>query len=179
MKDVYRQIAVRDSLRALREREKELVEANAAEQARLDSLALADSLRHSKPIMKPKSDTLSVKDTLKKDTDKIAALDSLETPKVLTPKELKQAKKAEKKAAAEARRKQRIEKKEARWAELDKRDAEKLAAKQEKAKEKERKRKRKFLQETLKQEEDDATALEKYRKQYEKKKARQEARLSK
>ena len=179
MKDVYRQIAVRDSLRALREREKELVEANAAEQARLDSLALADSLRHSKPIMKPKSDTLSVKDTLKKDTDKIAALDSLETPKVLTPKELKQAKKAEKKAAAEAKRKQRIEKKEARWAELDKRDAEKLAAKQEKAKEKERKRKRKFLQETLKQEEDDATALEKYRKQYEKKKARQEARLSK
>ena len=179
MKDVYRQIAVRDSLRALREREKELAEANAAEQARLDSLALADSLRHSKPIMKPKSDTLSVKDTLKKDTDKIAALDSLETPKVLTPKELKQAKKAEKKAAAEARRKQRIEKKEARWAELDKRDAEKLAAKQEKAKEKERKRKRKFLQETLKQEEDDATALEKYRKQYEKKKARQEARLSK
>ena len=179
MKDVYRQIAVRDSLRALREREKELAEANAAEQARLDSLALADSLRHSKPIMKPKSDTLSVKDTLKKDTDKIAALDSLETPKVLTPKELKQAKKAEKRAAAEARRKQRIEKKEARWAELDKRDAEKLAAKQEKAKEKERKRKRKFLQETLKQEEDDATALEKYRKQYEKKKARQEARLSK
>ena len=179
MKDVYRQVAVRDSLRALREREKELVEANAAEQARLDSLALADSLRHSKPIMKPKSDTLSVKDTLKKDTDKIAALDSRETPKVLTPKELKQAKKAEKKAAAEARRKQRIEKKEARWAELDKRDAEKLAAKQEKAKEKERKRKRKFLQETLKQEEDDATALEKYRKQYEKKKARQEARLSK
>ena len=179
MKDVYRQIAVRDSLRALREREKELAEANAAEQARLDSLALADSLRHSKPIMKPKSDTLSVKDTLKKDTDKIAALDSRETPKVLTPKELKQAKKAEMKAAAEARRKQRIEKKEARWAELDKRDAEKLAAKQEKAKEKERKRKRKFLQETLKQEEDDATALEKYRKQYEKKKARQEARLSK
>ena len=179
MKDVYRQVAVRDSLRALREREKELVEANAAEQARLDSLALADSLRHSKPIMKPKSDTLSVKDTLKKDTDKIAALDSRETPKVLTPKELKQAKKAEMKAAAEARRKQRIEKKEARWAELDKRDAEKLAAKQEKAKEKERKRKRKFLQETLKQEEDDATALEKYRKQYEKKKARQEARLSK
>ena len=179
MKDVYRQIAVRDSLRALREREKELAEANAAEQARLDSLALADSLRHSKPIMKPKSDTLSVKDTLKKDTDKIAALDSLETPKVLTPKELKQAKKAEKRAAAEAKRKQRIEKKEARWAELDKRDAEKLAAKQEKAKEKERKRKRKFLQDTLKQEEDDATALEKYRKQYEKKKARQEARLSK
>lgn len=179
MKDVYRQIAVRDSLRALREREKELAKANAAEQARLDSLALADSLRHSKPIMKPKSDTLSVKDTLKKDTDKIAALDSLETPKVLTPKELKQAKKAEKRAAAEAKRKQRIEKREARWAELDKRDAEKLAAKQEKAKEKERKRKRKFLQETLKQEEDDATALEKYRKQYEKKKARQEARLSK
>lgn len=179
MKDVYRQIAVRDSLRALREREKELAEANEAEHARLDSLALADSLRHSKPIMKPKSDTLSVKDTLKKDTDKIAALDSLETPKVLTPKELKQAKKAEKRAAAEAKRKQRIEKKEARWAELDKRDAEKLAAKQEKAKEKERKRKRKFLQETLKQEEDDATALEKYRKQYEKKKARQEARLSK
>lgn len=179
MKDVYRQIAVRDSLRALRERERELAEANAAQQARLDSLALADSLLRSKPQLKQKSDTLSVEDTLDKAVEEVAALDSLETPKVLTPKELKQAKKAEKRAAAEAKRKQRIEKKEARWAELDKRDAEKLAAKQEKAKEKERKRKRKFLQETLKQEEDDATALEKYRKQYEKKKARQEARLSK
>ena len=179
MKDVYRQIAVRDSLRALRERERELAEANAAQQARLDSLALADSLLRSKPQLKQKSDTLSVEDTLDKAVEEVAALDSLETPKVLTPEELKQAKKAEKRAAAEAKRKQRIEKKEARWAELDKRDAEKLAAKQEKAKEKERKRKRKFLQETLKQEEDDATALEKYRKQYEKKKARQEARLSK
>ena len=179
MKDVYRQIAVRDSLRALRERERELAEANALEQARLDSLAHADSLLRSRPIMKPKTDSLSVKDTLKKDLDKVAALDSLEAPKVMTPEELKKAKKEEKKAAAEAKRKKKIEEREARWAELDKRDAEKLAAKQEKAKEKERKRKRKFLKDALKQAEDEAKILEKYRKQYEKKKARQEARLSK
>lgn len=180
MEDVYRQIAVRDSLRAVREQERKMAEAMAAEQARLDSLATADSLALVASLDKSAiAEKLPVKDTaaVVKDSIKVAGAPSAE--KVLTEKELKEAQKAERKAAAEAKKKKKIEAREAKWAELDKRDAEKLAAKEEKRKEKERKRKRKFLEETLKQAEDEAKTLEKYRKQYEKKKARHEARLSK
>ena len=180
MEDVYRQIAVRDSLRAVREQERKMAEAMAAEQARLDSLATADSLALVASLDKSAiAEKLPVKDTaaVVKDSIKVAGAASAE--KVLTGKELKEAQKAERKAAAEAKKKKKIEAREAKWAELDKRDAEKLAAKEEKRKEKERKRKRRFLEETLKQAEDEAKTLEKYRKQYEKKKARHEARLSK
>ena len=180
MEDVYRQIAVRDSLRAVREQERKMAEAKAAEQARLDSLATADSLALVASLDKSTiAEKLPVKDTaaVVKDSIKVAGAASAE--KVLTGKELKEAQKAERKAAAEAKKKKKIEAREAKWAELDKRDAEKLAAKEEKRKEKERKRKRRFLEETLKQAEDEAKTLEKYRKQYEKKKARHEARLSK
>ena len=180
MEDVYRQIAVRDSLRAVREQERKMAEAMAAEQARLDSLATADSLALVASLDKSAiAEKLPVKDTaaVVKDSIKVAGAASAE--KVLTEKELKEAQKAERKAAAEAKKKKKIEAREAKWAELDKRDAEKLAAKEEKRKEKERKRKRRFLEETLKQAEDEAKTLEKYRKQYEKKKARHEARLSK
>ena len=180
MEDVYRQIAVRDSLRAVREQERKMAEAMAAEQARLDSLATADSLALVASLDKSAiAEKLPVKDTaaVVKDSIKVAGAASAE--KVMTEKELKEAQKAERKAAAEAKKKKKIEAREAKWAELDKRDAEKLAAKEEKHKEKERKRKRRFLEETLKQAEDEAKTLEKYRKQYEKKKARHEARLSK
>ena len=180
MEDVYRQIAVRDSLRAVREQERKMAEAMAAEQARLDSLATADSLALVASLDKSAiAEKLPVKDTaaVVKDSIKVAGAASAE--KVLTEKELKEAQKAERKAAAEAKKKKKIEAREAKWDELDKRDAEKLAAKEEKRKEKERKRKRRFLEETLKQAEDEAKTLEKYRKQYEKKKARHEARLSK
>ena len=180
MEDVYRQIAVRDSLRAVREQERKMAEAKAAEQARLDSLATADSLALVASLDKSTiAEKLPVKDTaaVVKDSIKVAGAASAE--KVLTEKELKEAQKAERKAAAEAKKKKKIEAREAKWAELDKRDAEKLAAKEEKRKEKERKRKRRFLEETLKQAEDEAKTLEKYRKQYEKKKACHEARLSK
>lgn len=180
MEDVYRQIAVRDSLRAVREQERKMAEAMAAEQARLDSLATADSLALVASLDKSTiAEKLPVKDTaaVVKDSIKVAGAASAE--KVLTGKELKEAQKAERKAAADAKKKKKIEAREAKWAELDKRDAEKLAAKEEKRKEKERKRKRRFLEETLKQAEDEAKTLEKYRKQYEKKKARHEARLSK
>ena len=180
MEDVYRQIAVRDSLRAVREQERKMAEAMAAEQARLDSLATADSLALVASLDKSAiAEKLPVKDTaaVVKDSIKVAGAASAE--KVMTEKELKEAQKAERKAAAEAKKKKKIEAREAKWAELDKRDAEKLAAKEEKRKEKERKRKRRFLEETLKQAEDEAKTLEKYRKQYEKKKARHEARLSK
>ena len=179
MSDVYRQIAVRDSLRAVREQERKMAEAMAVEQARLDSLATVDSLALADSLDKlTLAEKLPAKDSLVVKKDSIKVADPVSVEKVLSEKELKETQKAERKAAAEAKKKKKIEEREAKWAELDKRDAEKLAAKEEKRKEKERRRKRKFLEEALKQAEDEAKTLEKYRKQYEKKKARQEARLS-
>ena len=185
MDDVYRQIEVRDSLRAVRERERRAEEARAQERARLDSLALADSLSLCGSLKDSLavSDSLSVKDSLSV-ADRPALSDSLSvTPaKPLTPKEIAAAEKAaakeKKRAEKEAARKKKQEKREARWAELDKRDAEKAAAKEAKRLEKERKRKIKALEDAARQTQKDAEALEKYRQQYEKKKARAEARAA-
>lgn len=203
MDDVYRQIEVRDSLRKVRERERALAERNAAlldslalkdslaladSLGTLDSLALADSLAAGLDSL-ALADSLSFADSLAV-FDSLSLADSLQTPVMLTPEELKakakaEAKaekarlKAEKKAALEAKRKARQEAKEARWAELDKRDAEKAAAKEEKRKEKERKRKRKALEKAAKEAENDLRTLEKYKKQFEKQKAREDSKKQK
>ena len=185
MNDVYRQIEVRDSLRLVRQRERQIAEAQAAEQARLDSLALADSLALSDSLKL--SDSLSVKDSLNvalKDSlavrDSLSVLDSLavadSSAVVLSPKEIAAAEKArikaEKKAAREAARKKKIEEREARWAELDKKDAEKAAVKEAKRLEKLRKRKLKALQDAERQAQKDAAVLEKYRLYFEEQKAK-------
>ena len=186
MSDVYRQIEVRDSLRAVRERERQIAEAQAAQRARLDSLALADSLESKDAV--ELSDSLAVNDSLAvadsiSVTDSLSVSDSLASEKALTPEELAKAEKdrlkAEKKAAREAARKKKQEEREARWAELDKRDAEKAAAKEAKRLDKERKRKIKALEDAARQAEKDARTLEKYRLKYEKQKAREEARALK
>ena len=197
MDDVYRQIEVRDSLRAVRERERAIAEREAAERARLDSLALADSLALSDSLAV--RDSLMLADSLGVKLDSLAVKDSLavddsvdvkptpsqtEKPeKVLLTKEeikaQKAAEKARKQEALEAKRKKRREAKEARWAELDKRDAEKIAAKEEKRKEKERKRKIKSLEKAAKEAEKDQKTLEKYIRQYEKQKAREDAKAAK
>lgn len=186
MNDVYRQIEVRDSLRAVRERERKIAEAQAAERARLDSLAVADSLAS--------ADTLAISDSLAlKDKpelaveDSLAAPDSLASPdtsmqKILTPEEIKAAEKArlkaEAKAAKEEKKRRKNEEREAKWTEMDKRDAEKLLAKEEKRLEKERKRKRKALADQERQAAKDRMTLEKYRKRYEKRKAREDAKVA-
>ena len=193
--DIYRQIEVRDSLNAVRERERRIAEAEAAHKARLDSLAAADSLSMADSLAV--SDSLAtVKDSLAFASDSLAladslvAPDSLSVPKVLTPEEAAAAEKArikaekerikaEKKAARQAARLKKQQEKEARWAELDKRDAEKAAAKEAKRLEKQRKRKRKALEDEARQAEKDAASLEKFRQQFEKKKAREEARALK
>ena len=191
MDDVYRQMEVRDSLRAVRERERRAEEARQAERARLDSLALADSLALSDSLSAADSlvvsdslavqDSLSVADSLAL-SDSLSVADSVAAPAPLTPKEIaaaeKAAAKAEKQAAKEAARKKKQEKREARWAELDKRDAEKAAAKEAKRLEKERKHKIKALEDAARQAEKDAQALEKYRQRYERKKARDDARAA-
>ena len=180
MSDVYRQIEVRDSLRAVRERDRQIAEARAKERARLDSLAVADSLASvdspalsdSLDIKIPPvaSDSLSVSDT-------VAVADTVAAA-VPSAKEIKAAAKAEKKAAREAAKKEKQEKREARWAELDRRDAEKAAKKEAERLEKERKNKRKALLDALHQEKKDAETLEKYRLRFERKKARELARAS-
>ena len=187
MSDIYLQIKVRDSLRVVREREAEIAKAAAERQARLDSLNRLDSLARVDSLFKVDSlarvdslakvdtvKTLPVVDSLKVSTDyvavkdsAVAVTDSAVVEKMLTPKEIKALKKAEKQKAREAAKKKRQEAKEARWAELDRRDAEKQKAKEEKALERQRKKKRKALETAAREAEKDAAALERYVKRYE------------
>ncbi len=184
MDDVYRQIEVKDSLRRVREYERALAEQEAKERARLDSLAQADSLAMTDSLALKDSlgvaldslaisDSLAVADSLGARDSLGVAADSLAVDKIKTREELK----AEKKAALEEKRRKRQEAKEARWEKMDKRDAEKLAAKEEKRKEKERKRKRKALEKAAKEAAKDNETLERYKRKYEKRKAREEAKL--
>lgn len=208
MNDVYRQIEVKDSLRQVRERERAIAERQAEERARLDSLALRDSLAVSVdsllvsdsltvaadsleagsalPVKKslgiPQKDSLSLSRPAV--SDSLSVADSAAV-KVLTPEEIaaqkkaeKEKLKAEKKAALEEKKKKKQEEREARWAELDKRDADKAAAKEAKRLEKERKRKRKALEDAARQAEKDAAALEKFRLKYEKKKVKEDAKAA-
>lgn len=199
MGDIYRQIEVRDSLRAVRERERQLAEARAARQATLDSLALADSLMRIDSLALADSlalsdslmlegrdslalkDSLAVKDSLHVSADTLAVSDTV-AMQLMPPEDMEAAEKerlkAEKKAAREAKRKKKQEEREARWAEMDRRDEEKAKAKEEKRLEKERKRKRKALEDMARQAEKDAKALEKYVRKYEQKKAREESRAA-
>ena len=201
--DIHRQIEVRDSLRAVRQREKAIAEQRAAERARLDSLALADSLQladslavldslaFADSLAAARIDSLALADSIKVATDSLAVADSLAAVAAMTPEELAAAEKAaarkaekearvkareEAKAARDAKKKKKQEEREARWAELDKRDAEKLAAKEAKKLEKERKRKRKALIDAARQAEKDAQYLEKYRRKYEEKKRKETGR---
>jgi hypothetical protein len=162
MSDVYRQIHVRDSLRKVREAEKRLEEQRKAEQLRLDSLAVKDSLMKlkAKPVLadslKLKKDSLTVKDSL-------AVTDTIVAPKKpLTKEEIKAAKKA---AEAEKKRKAQ-EEKEARWAELDRLDAEKAKKKAEEELARERKRKRKSLEKAAKEARKEHDLLEYYIEYY-------------
>lgn len=179
MNDVYRQIEVRDSLRAVRERERQLAEARAAELAKMDSLAVADTLKPAvEPNLVPSSDSLSLK-VPELASEILPVPDSLSVSDTLVQIDAKAAAKAEKerikaekKAARDAAKQKKMAEREARWAELDKRDAEKAAAKEAKRLAKERENKRKALADAARQVEKDAQTLEKYRQRYEKKKSR-------
>ena len=193
--DIHRQIEVRDSLRKVRAAEKKAAEAAALEKARLDSLALKDSLFRVDSLMRvdslatvdslkleARSDSLAVADSLKHVRDSLSVADSLAAAKVLTPEEIKAAKKAEaqrkKEDAAKAReaaRKKKQEEKEKRWAELDKRDEQKAKAKEEKRKAKEREQKRRELQAAAREAEKDARVLEAYIEKYRKQKEKDES----
>ena len=187
MGDVYKQIEVRDSLRRLRERDRKIAELNAKEQARLDSLELADKvvpaeLASSVVDTIPKADSLSTKLPDMPVVDSLDVKDTVEA-KVLTPEEIKAAekaaakeakakKKADKKAKREADKKRKQEALEAKWAEKDRRDAEKAAAKEAKRLAKERKRKRDALEKEAQRARKEAELLERYKQEYREKKKR-------
>lgn len=194
--DIYRQMEVRDSLRKVRERDRQIAEREAAAKARqdsiarldslqlADSLALRDSLALADSLKTALADSIALSDSLSKAAkDSLALADSLSTKdRVLTPEEIKAAQKAEreklkaeKKAARLKKKEEKQAKKEARWAELDKRDEEKAKAKEEKRKAKERIRKRKALEAAAKEAEKDAEALNQYIEKYRRKKEKQEA----
>ena len=193
MSDVYQQIATRDSLKRLRERDRKLAEQRAEEQARLDSIALAENPILEAPVSK--LDSLALPDTLSKDINKLPVKDSLsvnadtlavsdsvsaELP-VIDPKEAEKAakkaekakKKAEKQSKREEEKKRKQEALEAKWAEQDKRDAEKEAEKEAKRLAKERERKRKALEEAAIRAEKEAMMLEEYKKMYREQKVRE------
>lgn len=196
MKDIRRQIAYRDSMNVVIARERELAKMEQERQAREDSLAsaLTDSLAL--------KDSLGLADSLGVALDSIAVGDSIAIAdsisgnaaiqpadsaavEVLTPeqlkakeKELKAQEKERKKAEKEAKRKARQEAKEKKWAALDEKDAIKAARKEGKRLERERKKKLRALKAQAEQERKDQEALEKYIRQYEKRKAREDARAA-
>lgn len=174
--DIRTQIAVRDSLRKVRERERAIQEQLAADRERMDSVRLADSLSladSQKPLLK--TDSLAVKDSVIAKIDSLVVSDSLAVKDSISTLDIKAKKKADREAEKLKKQKER----EDRWAELDKRDEEKAKAKEEKKKEKERKRKRKALKDMARQAEKDAIVLDKYKARFEKKKAAEDARKTK
>ena len=174
--DIRTQIAVRDSLRKVRERERAIQEQLAADRARMDSVRLADSLSladSQKPLLK--TDSLAVKDSVIAKIDSLVVSDSLAVKDSVSTLDIKAKKKADREAGKLKKQKER----EDRWAELDKRDEEKAKAKEEKKKKKERKRKRKALKDMARQAEKDAIVLDKYKARFEKKKAAEDARKTK
>ena len=163
-----------------------------------DSLAVPDDIRFGADSLGVSRDSLSLRDKMPVQ-DSLAVRDSSAVPlgepavEELTPEELeakakaeakaaalaeKERLKAEKKAALEAKKKKKQEEREARWAQLDQRDADKAALKAAKKLEKERKRKRKALEDAARQAEKDARAFEKYLEKYKQKKAREDARAA-
>ena len=188
MGDVYQQIAVRDSLKRIRERDRKIAEQRAKEQAKADSLALADKPAAVDSIA-PAADSIPQADTLAGKVPSLPSADSLAVAadtvaaKVLTPAEIKAAekaaakaakakRKAEKTAEREARKKRRQEALEAKWAEKDRRDAEKAAAKEAKRRAKERKRKRKALEDAAERARKEAELLEEYLQEFREEKRR-------
>ena len=170
--DIRTQIAVRDSLKKVRERERAIQEQLDAERVHADSIRLADSLALS-DFQKDQglTDSLKIKDLDVELADSLALSDSSVVKESVTVPDPKSKKKAESQAAKLKKQKER----EKKWAELDKRDEEKAKAKEEKKKEKDRKRKRKALKDMARQAEKDAAVLEKYRLKYQEQKSRNEA----
>lgn len=188
--NIYRLIARGDSLDRVRQIEKSRRD-SLARLARIDSLARADSLDRVQLHLDSlaRADSLIRADSLKKieDAQKKAVADSLAAAvkdsvvradsvvaaRPLTREELKAKRLAERKArqearrqAAEEKRRQRIAAREARWAELDRRDSVKAALKAAKALQKARQRKLQQLEQQRREEEREERQIRQYMERY-------------
>ena len=190
--DVHRQLQVRDSLKAVRARQRELerlqAEENAAREAadslaKADSLAIADSLGLVDSLglagSPAKNDSLAIADSLATvdvPADSLAnAADSLAAAQPDEREMRRQQKLAEK---AEAKR-LRDEAREARWAEQDAKDALRQARKDAKKAEALRRKKARALRAAEQEKSREAVLLQKYLRKMEKAKARKEAKALK
>lgn len=155
IKSVYASIEANKMARARADREKRMREDEALVNA--DSTVVADSLNN--------MDSLSVKDSVLKDSlavkDSLMVSDSTVVDKPARKSLIQKIK--DKFAQWRAAR-------EKRWEELDKRDAEKAAAKKEKELQKKREKTRKELIERQKQEQKEQEQLNRYIEYYEKRK---------
>lgn len=190
--DVHRQLQVRDSLKAVRARQRELerlqAEENAAREvadslAKADSLTIADSLAIADSLgiagSPAKNDSLAIADSLATvdvPADSLAnATDSLAAAQPDEREMRRQQKLAEK---AEAKR-LRDEAREARWAEQDAKDALRQARKDAKKAEALRRKKARALRAAEQEKSREALLLQKYLLKMEKAKARKEAKALK
>ena len=190
--DVHRQLQVRDSLKAVRARQRELerlqAEENAAREAadslaKADSLAIADSLALADSLgiagSPAKNDSLAIADSLATvdvPADSLTnASDSLAAAQPDEREMRRQQKLAEK---AEAKR-LRDEAREARWAEQDAKDALRQARKDAKKAEALRRKKARALRAAEQEKSREAVLLQKYLLKMEKAKARKEAKALK
>lgn len=184
--DVHRQLQVRDSLKAVRARQRELerlqAEENAAREA-ADSLAKADSLAIADSLgiagSPAKNDSLAIADslaTVDAPADSLTNVsDSLAAAQPDEREMRRQQKLAEK---AEAKR-LRDEAREARWAEQDAKDALRQARKDAKKAEALRRKKARALRAAEQDKSREAVLLRKYLLKMEKAKARKEAKALK
>ena len=173
IESVYRGIELRDSLR----RARQLEESTAGEGEKPDTLAApVDSLKTAvaDTMGIPKDNQPALPDTsaARANSQKTAAADTMQA---VTGKA---AEKAARKAAAEAKRKAREEARDAKWAEMDARDAAKAEAKAKRALERKRARTLKALKIKQKQEAKDAAKLERYKARYSAKKAKEDAKIT-
>ncbi|MBQ9893230.1 MAG: hypothetical protein IJM35_08775 [Bacteroidales bacterium] len=177
MNKIYKEMAKRDSLEAVRSRERALRREADPEIAMMaDSLATADSLSLEMAVREPVDsvsapvapvDSLgtTIRDTVSRSSN-VPAVD----PKVAAKEAAKAEReriKAEKQAAREAR-----------WAELDRKDAEKAAAKEAKKLAKKRKETLEALKKQQKRSEKEQRTLRKYMARYQKQKERRAARAA-
>lgn len=199
MNSVYKMLAQQDSLKRVRNAERKRLEAERkAEDARIadslrtvaaaDSLALGDSLatRDSLALWNIQKDSLERRDSTLALSDSLAVKDSLSVksdsiavePKAPDPEAIKKAEKERLRAEREKARQEKAAAKEARWAELDAKDAAKAKAKEEKALAKKRAKTLKTLKAMEKRRAKEERMIERYKARYEKQKAKKDAKAA-
>ena len=156
---IYRDIAIRDSLEVVRQRQKQ------QEQEALEKAAPADTL--AAPVKEEKEPVKTDEKPAVQDSTaaaKPAVSDTLSAPKPLTAAELKALEKAQKKAEREKKKAERQAALEAKWAEEDRIYEEKQAAKAQRKLDRERARKLKILRKQEKKAQKERARFEKYLK---------------